>query len=156
MPKKRLLEVMKHKPKARGPGAPKGNNNALKGGAFSGLTNLDQRCKLARSMRDAEHRFRTALGGDPSPQEQTIVNRIVFKIAKCSLYEAAALAGQTSSDNQYLAWANSLRLDLQALGLERRAVKVMDLDEYLQANRDDSDEGEKSSEGQEVQKWEQQ
>ena len=32
---------------------------------------------------------------------------------------------------QYLAWSNSLRLDLQALGLERRKKGAMSLAEYM-------------------------
>jgi len=34
-------------------------------------------------------------------------------------------------DGSYLSWSNSLRADLQALGLERRTRPVQSLQEYL-------------------------
>ena len=78
----------------------KGNENALRSGAFADLSrrNLDQRSKLAR----------------------------------ISLFEAATLSGNdNSSDDKYITWANSLRLDLQALGVARRSKQVMDLTTYV-------------------------
>ena len=50
-----------------------------------------------------------------------------------TLYEMATLQGSTNggSDHIYLAWANSLRLDLQALGLTRKTKSVVDLPTYL-------------------------
>ena len=35
------------------------------------------------------------------------------------------------SDHHALAWLNSLRLDLMAIGLERRERQVLDLNSYL-------------------------
>ena len=53
---------------------------------------------------------------------------------RCTLYEMATLQGKTNggSDHIYLAWANSLRLDLQALGLDRKTKDVVDPGTYLQ------------------------
>lgn len=52
---------------------------------------------------------------------------------RCTLYERAVMAGQASSgtDHIYLAWSNSLRLDLQALGFQRETKRVIDLHNYL-------------------------
>ena len=55
----------------------------------------------------------------------------VYKLARCTLFEAATFAGEDGADEHYLAWANSLRLDLQALGLQRRERQVMDLKTYI-------------------------
>ena len=75
----------------------------------------------------------STIGGDPTPQESILIDRIVFKMLRCTLYEMATLQGKTNggSDHIYLAWANSLRLDLQSLGLSRKTKDVIDLSHYL-------------------------
>ena len=76
--------------------------------------------------------FRLPYGGDPTPQEQILIDRIVYKLTRCTLFEVSALSTEPGrSDHQYLAWANSLRLDLKALGLDRRSAEVADLKSYL-------------------------
>jgi hypothetical protein len=42
----------------------------------------------------------------------------VYKLFRLTLFEAATLAGDQGADEHYLAWSNSLRLDLLALGLD--------------------------------------
>ena len=69
----------------------------------------------------------------PTPQQRILIGRVCFKLLRCHLYEAAFLNGRGKpQEEKYLALANSLRLDLQALGLERREKRVVDLNAYLQ------------------------
>ncbi len=116
-----------------------GNVNAQKHGAFASLTNLDQRTQLAKGLRALREDLNNALGGNLSPQESLLVDRCVYKSARIAAWEAYTLNGgePSETDAHYLAWANSLRLDLQALGLQRRAAPVESLRDYL----DHHDEG---------------
>jgi len=57
------------------PGGPAGNKKALKHGLYTyqAMLNgkgLDERTYLFKAMRDKELELITALGGDPSPQQQ--------------------------------------------------------------------------------------
>jgi len=94
---------------------------------------IDGRSKLAKTMKFLRHELQRHLGGSPTIGESILIDRIVSKTIKCSLYEA----GFFSSDNRqgsrdhYLALANSLRLDLQTLGIKRRGGEGLDLDKYL-------------------------
>jgi len=125
------MRIIKKNPTAGGaPGALCGNDNALKAGVYADLSrrNVDQRSKLAKALRAIEGELVAAIGGDPSPQEKVLIDRAVYKIARCTMFEAAHLTGQgDGADEHYLAWSNSLRLDLQALGLHRREKKIMDI-----------------------------
>lgn len=55
-----------------------GNKKALKHGLYAYQTmlngkGLDERTSLFKAMREKEQELVTALGGDPSPQEQVII-----------------------------------------------------------------------------------
>lgn len=73
------------------------------------------------------------LGGDLSTMQAILVDRVVHKTIKCHLYETGILDGNDpGSRDHYLACTNSLRLDLCALGLERRTNDLTgDLESYL-------------------------
>jgi hypothetical protein len=92
---------------------------------------LHQGSKAARAMRKTRLALVTSLGGDLSPQEEILLDRVLAKNLKCLLAESAMLAGEKPDEAHYLALANSLRLDLQALGLKRRLPKDLSLKDYL-------------------------
>jgi len=123
--------------------APPGNSRALSHGVYSELTpqSLDGRSKVAKTLR-AINRFLVAeLGGEPSTQEMLIIERASFKAVKCILAEIAMLNGNGNGfEGHYLAWSNSLRLDLCTLGLERRQKEVTDLTEYIQKKAEEGAE----------------
>jgi hypothetical protein len=59
-------------------GAPAGNRNAVKHGLHSYKAmidgkGLDERTSLFKALREKEQELVSALGGDPSPQEQVII-----------------------------------------------------------------------------------
>ena len=123
-----------------------GNSNAAKFGAFmqAPLKRIDKRTREGKTIQAARSALTDALGGDPTPQQAILIERLVFKMIKCALYERATLNGQTNggSDHIYLAWSNSLRLDLQALGITRKPNEVCDLRTYLTKAANQSQENE--------------
>ena len=90
-------------------------------------------------MNAAEAGLVAALGGNKqvTPQQRILLDRCVYKLAKCVLFEIADFSGNmeagAASDKRYLAWANSLRRDLETLGLERRQRQMVDLTAYIQS-----------------------
>jgi hypothetical protein len=93
---------------------------------------VDGRTKLAKYMGLLRASLIKDLGGDPSTMQAVLIDRVVHKVTKCFLYERGVLSeNNQGSRDLYLALCNSLRLDLCALGLKRRARKIMNLDEYL-------------------------
>jgi hypothetical protein len=83
-------------------------------------------------MRSVGGDLVSALGGDLTPQQRILVDRIVYKLARCTLFECATLTTQSEpADEHYLAWANSLRHDLALLGLQRVAKDLPSLQTYL-------------------------
>lgn len=107
-------------------GGQKGNTNAVKSGIWANITrrNLDGRTALAKELQAAENGLIEAIGGKPTPQQRLLIARVVYKSFRCGLFETASINGASdddhsaASDAYYLAWANSLRQDLQALGLD--------------------------------------
>ena len=131
---------VKTKPTTKTPRAKngqRGNTNNLKHGAFSRvhLKRLDRRTRESKTLIAARGALTSAMGGQPSPQQAMLIEHVAFKMLRCALYEMATLAGDTTAgtDHIYLAWANSLRLDLQALGMNRKNKQVISLHSYLDA-----------------------
>jgi hypothetical protein len=94
---------------------------------------LDGRTKLSKWMKQLRTQLAQDLGPDLSTQQEILLDRVVAKVVKCKLYEIGVLSGEPfGSRDHYLALANSLRLDLQLLGLDRKVKKTVDLEEYLQ------------------------
>ena len=65
-------------PRDQAGGAPKGNKNAVKHNLYTYKAmldgdGLDERSSLFKALRLKEQEISTALGGDPSPQEQAII-----------------------------------------------------------------------------------
>ena len=90
---------------------------------------------------DDESDFSLQMYYDRADQEKILVDRVVYKLARCTLAEASHFSGESGADDHYIAWSNSLRLDLQALGLERREKNVMELGEYVKQSQALAPEG---------------
>ena len=127
----------------QGGGAPRGNKNNLVHGLYSyrAMLNgngLDERTSLFKALREKEQELVTALGGDPSPQEQAIIGDSV----KNMLYIASLdnyLMGLKSlvrkgRPHPVLAIRTTLsahlRENLKTLGL-KRVAKSLSLHEIL-------------------------
>jgi hypothetical protein len=112
----------------------RGNGNAVKHGSYANITAqcVDGRSRLAKTLQATVNRLTSEVGGDPSGQESLLIQRCAFKALKCYLSEIEMMSEKNESlESRYLAWANSLRLDLQALGLERRVKNIRDLQTYI-------------------------
>jgi hypothetical protein len=74
--------------------------------------------------------------GDATAPQRLIVQAAAIKAVRLSLLTENLLTGDPpsdGSDHHALAWLNSMRLDLCALGLERRERQILDLNGYLKA-----------------------
>ena len=96
---------------------------------------MDGRTVVSKQMDKARGTLIEALGGDPSPQESILIDKAVFLLYKTSVFESQMLNGNGSDMGQdvesyYLAWVNSLRRILEALGLKRAPKKVKDIYSY--------------------------
>ncbi len=80
------------------------------------------------------------IGGDPSPAQALIIQSAAVKATRLFLLSDKLLSGGEigdATDHNLLAWLNSLRLDLMALGLERRLKDVTPtLAEILRSHND--------------------
>jgi hypothetical protein len=101
----------------------------------STLSTIDRRTRAGRVLRSVEADLVEHLGGNPTTAERLIIQSAALKATRLSLLTEKLLdKGDLSegSDHHALAWLNSLRLDLAALGLERRAKDVTpDLKDYI-------------------------
>lgn len=94
---------------------------------------IDGRTALAKAINLMRSELTKHVGGKPSIAEALIIERACHKAIKCYIYETNSFSdGEQGSKDHYLALCNSLRLDLQALGLKpKEATKVLDLEDYL-------------------------
>jgi hypothetical protein len=93
---------------------------------------LDGRTALAKAINAMKQKLVKQLGGNPSIAESLLIDRVVHKAVKAHIYEINFFSNRKQgSKDHYLALVNSLRLDLQALGLKQNEGKIPDLDEYL-------------------------
>lgn len=105
----------------------KDRDNRLKHGAYSkilkadGLAALDQRTAFGKAVAALRRSLITDLGGDPSVQQSFLIDRVIAKALQASALEAKLLEGHEASRAFYISLSNSLRHDLLALGLERKA-----------------------------------
>lgn len=93
---------------------------------------LDGRTALAKAINQMRGELVKHVGSNPSIAEALLIDRITHKAMKAHIYETNFFFEKNQGSNDhYLALVNSLRLDLQALGLRRSEKKVLDLNEYL-------------------------
>ena len=115
-------------------GAPKGNLNAVTQGAFIQLSRrtIDKRTRLGRWLRKIREEITSDIGGDPTRAQSLLIDRIVFKAANLNFIEMGLVSGNLQLADRYIQLANSFRMDLTALGLERKEKNYLDLKTYIQ------------------------
>ncbi|MGH2506093.1 MAG: hypothetical protein ACRDHZ_01520 [Ktedonobacteraceae bacterium] len=81
---------------------------------------VDGRSHEGRFLRAARHALIRQLGGNVTPAQATMVERIAWLQLRCSMLDEKIVSGNfTEHDSrQYLAWSNTLRKTLVALNLE--------------------------------------
>ena len=109
--------------------------NSLRSGLWFDFSRIrvDGRTKLAKNITFLKDSLRDHLGGKINIMQQIIIDRVVYKIVKVSLYENGIVAhpDQEGSRDYYIALANSIRLDLMALGIEGKAAEPLTVEQYL-------------------------
>jgi hypothetical protein len=105
------------------------------------LAAVDGRSTLPRELAEIRRGFADDLGGDPSTAQATLIERVAAKQLLVGALETFLLQHPSTlllKEHLYLVTvyrqtSDSLRADLLALGLERRAKPVPDLAAYLAA-----------------------
>ena len=116
-------------------------SRARKPGPFSrdkSLVLLDDRTRAGRVMKGVIRQLTDQIG-DPTTAQALLIQSAALKATRLSLLSEQLLTGappSEGSDHHALAWLNSLRLDLMAIGLERRERQILDLDGYLKQAAD--------------------
>ncbi|MDA2928501.1 hypothetical protein MYX84_00910 [Acidobacteria bacterium AH-259-O06] len=124
-----------------------GNKLARRHGCYQRMSRLDRRTREGMAVQHIEATLVGELGGDPSVQEIMIIKRLAVIELRCELFEKhflklltkirsngkpyAALKLPDYLERSYLTWVGKQLALLQALGLERRARPVQDLQSYL-------------------------
>ena len=90
------------------------------------LATVDKRTFAGRIIAQVRVEMIQHVGGDPSVAELLLIENIATKSCRVALLARALAAGEDigADPHHILAWQNSLRLDLQALGLKRRSRDV--------------------------------
>jgi hypothetical protein len=106
-----------------------------KTGPFSrdeSLVTLDNRTRAGRVMKGVIRQLTDQIGS-PTTAQALLIQSAALKATRLALLSEQLLDGtppSEGSDHHALAWLNSLRLDLMALGLERRERQILDLRTY--------------------------
>ena len=109
-------------------------------GPYSGierLLNVDGRTRLGKLMRDIRAALVEHVGGAPNPAQQLIIHQATIKTTRLVLLESRVLSDQSMEEgdkHQWLAWSNSLRRDLETLGIAGKRSGPPDLQTYIAEN----------------------
>lgn len=99
------------------------------------LRSVDGRTSLGKALKRVTRELEEAIGGDPSPQLRYLIGRCAFLIYRTMSFEYEMIngtpQGQEAGD-YYLAWCNTLRKTLQAVGLKRIPKEATSLAAYIE------------------------
>ncbi len=122
-------------------GAPIGNKNGMKHGAYAlqralQARKIDGRSSIGQALKRLRTGFEAALGGDLSPQRSALLDEVVFKVVILQSVREWAFARPRLLGRGgllppilarcYLSWSDSLARNLSLLGLERVARDLGD------------------------------
>ena len=77
-------------------------------------------------MKAVEAELTAHVGGQPSVAEQMLIRLAALKALRVALMAPQIMTSEAideRADRQFLAWCNSLRRDLDTLGITRRIAK---------------------------------
>ncbi len=106
-------------------------------GAYSGgsaLARVDLRTREGRFLQAIQQELTEHVGGQPNAAQQLLIRLASIKALRIALMADHVLSQESISerdDRQFLCWANSLRRDLDVLGLTRQASSSPRLAELL-------------------------
>jgi hypothetical protein len=104
---------------------------------------LDRRTKAAKALEAARNSLAALFPGELNAAAEILIDRIVFKALKLSIFERLAIKGHVSPNGEetYIRLSNSLRDDLRllmALADRKAPSEAPDLNQYLKALRESS------------------
>ena len=97
------------------------------------LAALDHRTRAGRVFKTVIADLTEHLG-NPTPGQRLLIQSAALKATRLALMSENLLDGKSvaeGSDGNALAYLNSMRLDLAALGLERKAPTTITLADYV-------------------------
>ena len=100
------------------------------------LLRVDGRTRLGKLMKDIRGALVEHIGGEPNAAQQLLIHAATIKQVRLILVEAYVLENGSLADGDkhgYLAWSNSLRRDLEALGIAGKRGEAPDLRTYIEA-----------------------
>lgn len=103
------------------------------------LARIDLRTREGRFLQAVQAELTEHVGGQPNAAQQLLIRLASIKALRVALMADYVLSEQAITerdDRQFLAWANSLRRDLDTLGITRRAKTSPRLAEILQGADD--------------------
>jgi hypothetical protein len=127
-------------------------NRRKKPGPFSrdqALTDADRRTRAGRVLKSVIGELLDHMGDATAPQ-RLLVQSAALKATRMALMSDQLLNGQPpseGSDGHALAWLNSMRLDLMALGLERKMPAAIDLHDYIKTVQTTNPDGAAKADG---------
>ncbi len=99
------------------------------------LLSVDRRTRLGKFMHETRKNLLAHVGPEPSVPEQIIIHQIVIKLTRLVMLEKHMLSEKGLEEDgdrhQWAAWSNSLRRDLEALGISGKRAEVPDLRSYI-------------------------
>jgi hypothetical protein len=104
------------------------------------LTDVDRRTRAGRVLKSVVKELMDHVGDATAPQ-RLLVQAAAVKATRLALLTDQLLDGtpqSEGSDHHALAWLNSMRLDLMALGLEKKRLGTLDLTAYLKSQAEAS------------------
>lgn len=105
-------------------------------GPFSGadrIARADKRTRLGRLVVGIRAALIEHVGGEPNAVQQIIIHTATVKLARLVQLDEAIIgrAGLAEDQHQYIAWSNSLRRDLEVLGIDKPAQSIPALSAYI-------------------------
>ncbi len=88
------------------------------------LARLDLRTREGRYLRAIQDELTAQVGDDPTAAEKLLIRLASLKALRVALMAPKIMTSEAideRADRQFLAWANSLRCDLDTLGIAKRA-----------------------------------
>jgi len=93
---------------------------------------IDRRTRVSKWIEKLKQELIEHLGGIPTVAERLLIEQICVKSMKAHLYHCSLFKGEKVGSTDFiLAIQNSIRLDLNALGFQKRTKEGSPLDEYL-------------------------
>jgi hypothetical protein len=108
------------------------------------LGELDLRTAEGRYAKGIRKALIEHVGGSPTPAQQLLIGLVALKCLRMEMMVFKILSDEqieSGDDGKFLSWANSVRRDLEVLGVARNLPPPPSLEHYLLARRQQQNSG---------------